>query len=151
MTKYKFYILILSLAIFGCQKKSDSKKKSDEFQTEAQALVDVSKLKADKKFNCNRFIISLYDNGTPISKSYKSFRPFSTKLIYETKDQKVIDDFEKMTKQGKRTGYCCCPDRNYTIAFYDKTNNYQDYYVDTVEFKDKVRIYQSSFQFGHHF
>ena len=149
MTTQKFYILILLLTMFGCQQNSDDKKKSTDKQVQTNASVDKEIRKVEPKFQCSRIIISLYDNTTPASQSYKSYGPFSTELIYETIDQKVLDDFEQMTKQAEKTGYCCCPDRNYTISFYDKTNNYQDYFVDTVEFKDKVRIYQSSFQFSY--
>lgn len=54
-----------------------------------------------------------------------------------------------MTKEGGKTGYCCCPRFHYTIAFYDKTNNYKNYYVDTAEFIDKIRIFQTSYQYSY--
>lgn len=145
----KLYIIIISLTIFSCQQKSDNNQKYVDKQVRTDTAIGQTIVKVEPKFNCSRIIISLYDNTTPTSQSYKSYGPFSTELIYETEDQKVLDNFEQMTKQAKRTGYCCCPDRNYTISFYDKTNNYQDYFIDTVQFKDKVRIYQSSFQFSY--
>lgn len=135
--------------MFGCQQNTDNKQKSTEKQVQTNTSVEKTTTKVEPKFQFNRIIISLYDNTTPESKSYKSYGPFSTELIYETTDKKALADFEQMTNQAERTGYCCCPDRNYTISFYDKTNNYEDYFVDTVEFKDKVRIYQSSFQFSY--
>lgn len=145
MTIQKFYIfkLILLLTILGCQEHSTDK----QIQTKTSVDKKVSKVKP--KHQCSRIIISLYDNTTAPSQSYKNYGTFSTELIFETLDQNIIDDFEQMTMQAKRTGYCCCPDRNYTISFYDKTNNYQDYFVDSVEFEDKVRIYQSNFQFSY--
>ncbi len=143
MKTKEFYLLILLLAVIGCQQNSDDK------QVPTNIPLDKGIVKVEPKLQCNRIIISFYNNTTPASQSYKNYGSFSTELIYETIDQKVIYDFEQMIKQTKRTGYCCCPDRNYTISFYDKTNNYQDYFVDTVEFKDKVRIYQSSCQFSY--
>lgn len=142
MTTQKFYILIVLLTMFGCQQNTDK-------QIQTNTSVDKVTVKVEPKFQCNRIIISLYDNTTPESQSDKSYSPFSTELIYETTDKKTLMDFEQMTRQAERTDYCCCPDRNYTISFYDKTNNYENYFVDTVEFKDKVRIYQSSFQFSY--
>ncbi len=135
--------------MFGCQQSSDDEKKSVNKTIPTNTTIENPIVKAEPKYQCSRIIISLYDNNTPSSQSYKSYGPFSTELIYETKDQKVLDDFDIMTKQAKRTGYCCCPKRNYTISFYDKTNNYQDYFVDIVESKDKVRIYQSDYQFSY--
>ena len=134
MTTQKFHILLtLFLALLGCQQNPDNKIKS-----------------VDKpQYHCSRIIISFYDNTTIENKSYKNYGPFSTERIYETVDQKVLADFEQMTKQADRTSYCCCPERNYTISFYDKTTNFKDYFVDTVEYKDKVIIYQASYQFSY--
>lgn len=135
--------------IFGCQQNSDDKQKSVDKQFQAETTIDQQIIKVEPNFKCSRIIISLYDNSTPPSQSYESYGPFSTELIYQTEDKKVLSNFEQMTKQSTRTGYCCCPDRNYAISFYDKTNKYQDYFVDTVEFKEKVRIFQSSYQFSY--
>ncbi|MBN8695277.1 MAG: hypothetical protein J0L87_02000 [Bacteroidetes bacterium] len=149
MTTSRFYILFLSLTILGCQQNSNDKQKSADKQIQTSETVDKPTEKSETKFHCSRIIISLYDKTIPQSQSEQSYAPFSTELIYETEDPKVLDNFEQMTKQAKRTGYCCCPERNYTISFYDKTYNFQHYYVDTVEVKDKVRIYESSFQFSY--
>ena len=150
MTIDKLFILIISLIMLGCKPSSDDKKKSVDKLIQTNATT-IEKLKVidEPKYQCSRIIISLYDNKIPLSKSYKNYGPFSTELIYETKDQKVLDDFYLMTKQAKKTLYFCCPERNYTISFYDKTSNYQDYFVDMVEFKDKVRISQSDLQFSY--
>lgn len=139
----KFYILILSLTIFSCQQNSQDK------QNRTKETKGTSKKNAEPKFSCSRILVSFYDNNVIPSKSNKNYGTFSTELIYETKEQKIIDEFVQMTRLAFRTGYCCCPKRNYTISFYDKTNNYEDYFVDTIEFKDKVRIYQASFQFSY--
>lgn len=49
----------------------------------------------------------------------------------------------------KLTGYCCCPDVNYTISFYEFNRLFGLYHVDTVRFKDSVRVYDSSFQMSY--
>ncbi len=149
MTPDKLFILIISLTIFGCQQSSDDKKKSVNSAIQTNDTIEKPIVKAEPKYQCSRIIISLCDNENPSSLSYKNYGPFSTELIYETKDQKVLDDFDKMTNQAKRTGYYCCPNRNYIISFYDRTYNYQNYFVDIDEFKDKVRIFQSGLQFSY--
>lgn len=149
MTTQKFYILIFLLTIFSCQQKSNEKQKSSDKDVPINTSIEKEIGKSESKFECNRLIISLYDNTTPASQSYKSYGPFSAEIIYETTDQKVLDDFEQITKQAERTGYCCCPDYNYTISFYDKTNNFENYFVDTVESKTEVRLFQSSYQFSY--
>lgn len=143
MTTCKLYLIIISLTIFGCEQKTR------EHQKQPKKVVGKPLLKKEIDLKYNKIIISYYDNYVPPSSSYKNYGPFSTTKIYEATNEQQFNEFEQILKESKRTGYCCCPKRNYTISFYDKTNNYENYFVDTLEFKDKVRIYQSSFQFSY--
>jgi hypothetical protein len=61
----------------------------------------------------------------------------------------VIRQFEKLLKDTYKHGYCCCPNKGYNILFYDKTNNFKTYFVDTTGSGNDLLIYTYSFQFSH--
>lgn len=71
--------------------------------------------------------------------------------LCEVTDKNQILDFENVFKNGKRTDYCCCPDINYSMYFYQ--NKEKDYFalyhIDTVEFKNKIRIYDTGYQYSY--
>lgn len=103
MTKYKFFLLFLSITLFGCQENTVSKQNSLDKPVQTKVTIEQPIAKVQTKFQCSRIIVSIYDNNTPPSQSYKDYGPFSTELICETKDQKILDLFEQMTKQGEKT------------------------------------------------
>ncbi len=43
-------------------------------------------------------------------------------------------------------GYCCCPKTHYTMKLFDKSKMLKRYNVDTIEVKDKVLIFDTSYQ-----
>jgi hypothetical protein len=137
------------LTIFGCKETPNNNKKSVDKPKKVSITVAKQIEEPKPNYKASRMIITLYDKLIPSSKSTLNYGPFSTDIIYETTDPKILDAFDLMTKHAKRSGYCCCPDRNYTISFYDKTNKYKDYFVDTVESKDNVIIFESSYQFSY--
>ena len=71
--------------------------------------------------------------------------------LCDVTDKNQILDFENVFKNGKRTDYCCCPDINYSMYFYQ--NKEKDYFalyhVDTIQFKNKVRIFETSYQYSY--
>lgn len=107
----------------------------------------------NNKSMCNRILIFSEDSVKGYSdkphRNYSLFAcyPFNNKEIYEISG--TVKQFDSLLKTGKRTGYCCCPQTNYKISFYNNTDEFDNYYVDTLELKDTVRIYQTSFQFSY--
>lgn len=69
--------------------------------------------------------------------------------VYEAKSNKQLKMFKDLFINAERTDYCCCPEENYYVSFYYFENEFFHYYVDTVEFKEKVRIYESSYQYSY--
>lgn len=72
----------------------------------------------------------------------------STKL-YEAKTAKELQGFKDLFENAEKTDYCCCPKENYIISFYYFKNNFNYYLVDTTEFKNKIRIYERSYQYSY--
>lgn len=140
MTIQKIYVVSILLLILGFQCNTNEIPK---------LVLEKLKVKPNPEYHCNRIIV--FQNATSsASFRFDSYNRFSSEFIYETSEQKVLDDFEKMTNEAQNTSYCCCPPASfYNISFYDKTNYYLSYLVDTVEFKDKVRIYEKSYQFSY--
>ena len=75
---------------------------------------------------------------------------FDFKYIkYEAKTKNQLIAFKNLFVNSEKTDYCCCPDQNYSISFYHYQNNFDYYLVDTIEFKNKVRIYDVSYQYSY--
>lgn len=142
MTRQPYIILILISTLFGCNQKTEDNK------VQSKVVIEKKNIKEEIPNKRSKIIITHYDNFIPDSKSTLNYGPFSTDIIYETSDSTILNQFDKMLNDSFKTGYCCCPRENFTISFYDKTNNYENYYVDTLEYRDTVIIYQVSYQFS---
>jgi hypothetical protein len=66
----------------------------------------------------------------------------------ETKDLQQVKFIDSLLNQTPKTEYCCCPNTNYSIAFYNNKTEINTYYADTLEFKNKVRIFEGQYQFS---
>ncbi|MDI1255430.1 MAG: hypothetical protein PSV16_04955 [Flavobacterium sp.] len=71
------------------------------------------------------------------------------KKKYLAETEVEITAFKKLFTNSKKTDYCCCPKENYSVSFYYLRNNFDYYLVDTTEFKDNVRIYETSYQYSY--
>ncbi len=67
--------------------------------------------------------------------------------MYKVKESQ-IGGFEKLFENSNYTGYCCCPETDLSIDFYKDSEKIDNYFVDTIEFKDKVRIFEKSYQYS---
>lgn len=67
--------------------------------------------------------------------------------LYKAKENQ-IEDFKKLFDNSIYTDYCCCPQTNLSIDFYKDSKKIDHYFVDTVEFKNQVRIFEKSYQFS---
>ena len=68
--------------------------------------------------------------------------------LYEAKTTEQLKMFRNLYKNAEKTDYCCCPEENYIISFYSSKDQFDSYAVDTIEFKDKIRIYERDFQYS---
>lgn len=138
MNKIIFFIFILFL---GCQEKSN------KIRNEKLFIYDTY---SKTKSNWNRILIFHYKkskNHYIYDLSSKS-EPFFPDKIFECAGNKEIKLFDELLKKAKKTGYCCCPNSNYLITLYKNTKEYDNYVVDTIEFKDKIRIFHTGYQFS---
>jgi hypothetical protein len=149
MSLNKFFTLLFFLSAFGCQQQPVDESKPSDNRDEVTEIVEEPIKEEAPDYKCSRIRITLHDDSNPTSQSYINYGPFSPEIIFETKSEKIIEKFEQMTSDAERTGYCCCPDHNYLIAFFDGKVNYKEYFVDTLEFADKVRIFQISYQYSY--
>ncbi|WP_431244651.1 hypothetical protein ACQ9BO_10480 [Flavobacterium sp. P21] len=98
--------------------------------------------------NSTQIIIKAYDSTATYKRS-GNIETFTPTKEFKTKNRKQIDDFENIFKNAEKTGYCCCPVSSYSIHFFNKKEELGLFYVDTLDFKDKVRIFEGSFQFSY--
>ncbi len=102
-----------------------------------------------KKFisDSDQLVIKLYDT-TITESSSRNVESFKPKKVFKVNKEKIID-FENIIENSKQTDYCCCPTSVYSISFLKKNKEVVIFYVDTFEFKDKIRIYEGSFQYSY--
>ncbi|KUJ61851.1 hypothetical protein AR687_09810 [Flavobacteriaceae bacterium CRH] len=96
--------------------------------------------------NSTQIIIKTYDSTTK-KRGYIE----SDILLkeFKTENKQQIIDFDKIFVNAEKTDYCCCPISTYSIHFFDQKEELDFFYVDTLEFKDKVRICENSFQYSY--
>ena len=152
-------LLILAILLASCSSQNKSEetivstdsstkdieipeKELSKIKTEYQLAME---LKPRPKYSCDRIIISSYMRKEYSATSTIDYRPFDTESIIDVN----INEFNLLLKKAKETGYCCCPERNYQILFFDKMNNYETYLVDTTSDKEQVRIFEGSYQYSY--
>jgi len=93
----------------------------------------------------DQIVIKLYDST--VEKQITSTESNPKKIFNVSKEK--IQNFKSIFKNAKKTGYCCCPISNYSISLLDDNEEFGLFYVDTTEFKGKVRIYDCSYQYSY--
>ena len=73
---------------------------------------------------------------------------FENKVIFKTEKSEGIKKFEKLFENSDYTDYCCCPETNYCIDFYKDSKKIDSFFADTLEFKNKIRVFESGFQYS---
>ncbi|WP_337964755.1 hypothetical protein [uncultured Flavobacterium sp.] len=134
----KHFVLFLVLfSIFGCSSKTQ-----DTFQN----------IWEDFSFNrtvsnSTQIVIKAYDSTLTNKRiNVEAYIPTKT---YKTSTKKQLEDFDKIFVNTEKTDYCCCPRSSYSIHFLNKKEELDCFYVDTIEFKNKVRICETSYQFSY--
>ncbi len=69
--------------------------------------------------------------------------------IYIAKNTQLIEEYKKLLRNSKETGYCCCPEQHMSISLFADNDNFNTFYVDTIELKNEVRIFQVSYQYSY--
>jgi len=95
----------------------------------------------------SQITIKLHDS-TEINKQSRNIEFLRAKKTYNVLDKKMID-FKRMFENAEMTGYCCCPIPSYSISFLENNKKVNIFYVDAFQFKDKVRIYEGSYQYSY--
>ncbi len=133
MKNYLFIFLFLIITS-SCNQIADM---STKIQHDYEFNQDIS--------NTNRIVIRTKKpnqiEGTREEKSFEN-------NYLETKNLQQVKFIDSILNQTPKTKYCCCPDTDYSIAFYNNKAKIATYYADTLEFKNKVRIYEASYQFS---
>ena len=65
---------------------------------------------------------------------------------YIAKNKTQIEKFKKLFNNAERTAYCPDSKSNFMIAFYYNQTKIDYYYADTMKIKDKVIVFQKSYQ-----
>lgn len=126
--KSRFACLVMVIVLSGCRAKSE----------------DTGNPFNNKTVEFDKIMVSSY---TPNRQADKHHHDTTiTALTYESYDKELIREYEEMTATSEKTGYCCCPHFNFVISFYSGDDEYNKSHVDTVEFKDRVRIFQQFYQ-----
>jgi hypothetical protein len=97
--------------------------------------------------NSTQIIINVYDS-TLTTKRFDA-ESYILKAAYKTKTKKEVEDFDKIFVNVEKTDYCCCPKIVYLIHFLNQKKEIDVFCVDTTEFKNKVRIFEGSYQFSY--
>lgn len=130
--------IFISILTFSCNTKTENPLEEffDDFS--------FKKIIADS----DKIIIRLYDSKETEKRSgmLDSFPPKKTFKIIGS-DQ--IESFREIFHEAQQTYYCCCPTANYSISFLENEEVLDVFYVDTIQFKDKVRIYEGSYQYSY--
>lgn len=137
MKKYVILLLVL-FSIISCNNKT---------------LSTIENLMDNFSFNrtisnSTAIIIKLYDTAVT-KKRVSDVESFTSKKEFKVLNRKQIEAFSEIFINAEKTGYCCCSTAIYSIHFLNQKEELDLFYVDTLEFKDKVRIYEDSFQYSY--
>lgn len=141
-------IIFIFIIFVGCQEKNNKNKETHNKIRNEKLFIYDTYLKS--KSNWNRILIFHYKESKRHYKydlSSKS-EPFFPDKIYECSSNNEIKLFDELLKKAERTGYCCCPNSNYLITFYNNTKEHKNFVVDTIESKNKIRIFDTGYQFS---
>lgn len=130
------FLILFSVFIISCSKKT---------QNTIDDLYDNFSFNSTLS-NTTQIIIKQYDSTTT-NKTIDVEKYLPNKEFKTTKEQ--VKDFEIIFENAEKTGYCCCPKSSYTVHFFNGSQELDIFYVDTLELKDKVRIFETSYQYSY--
>ncbi|MBB4803054.1 hypothetical protein HNP37_003129 [Flavobacterium nitrogenifigens] len=140
LSRVKIYVFLIlaSVFIFSCDYKS---------QSTIENLLDNFSFNTTLS-NSTQIIVKAYDSTVTYrrSGSIESFNPIKE---FKTHNKQQVKDFESIFENAEKTSYCCCPTSSYSLHFFNQKEMLALFYVDTLQFKDKVRVYEGSFQYSY--
>jgi hypothetical protein len=156
MMKKLIYIFfsVLILILISCSDKITEEKEIkentnvDTNETKIEnikakgAVIDNFKVTDLKSYD--RVICTPYSNKT-IDRSWINFAPFSKEFVLDI----APISFLSMLSDAEKTGYCCCPERNLLLMFFDKDLNSRKVFIDTISSDKVVRLYESGYQYSY--
>ncbi|OXB22538.1 hypothetical protein B0A80_15630 [Flavobacterium tructae] len=132
-----FLIILFSILIISCEKKT---------QTVINNIWDNISFN-NTLSNSTQIIIKVYDSTLTNKRiNVESYTPVKE---LKTVIKKQVENFETIFIKSEKTGYCCCPKSTYSIHFRNQKEELDFFYVDTLEFKNKIRIFEKSYQYSY--
>lgn len=133
-----FLAILISILLFSCDSKIEKTFEdiNDNFSFNKT------------KSNSTEIIIKLYDT-TLTKRKITDVEFFTSKKEFKAINKQQLESFDKVFINAEKTGYCCCPTAIYSIQFLNKKEELDLFYVDTLQFKSKVRIYEKGLQYSY--
>lgn len=143
--KYVFFFILI-LSINSCDNSALNKLEEKKNSINVEEKNVNNKINtSDKKLNFKTDKI-IFARDVNTGNNFWGISDF--KYISQITDSSKINYFENLLDKSYKKGYCCCPNRGYSILFFDKTNNYKTYFIDTVGSQDYL-IFTTDYQFSH--
>ena len=136
--KRAFFLILTLIFIVSCNSK---------IENTLEDFIDnysFNKIKSNSK----EIIIKLYDT-TITKKRITDIEFFPSKKEFKAINKQQLESFDRLFINAKKTGYCCCPTAIYSIHFLNKKEELDLFYVDTLQFKNKVKIYEKGLQYSY--
>ncbi|SHM84353.1 hypothetical protein [Flavobacterium saccharophilum] len=131
-------LILIAILIFGCNSK---------FENTLEDFIDNYSFNKTKS-NSKEIIIKLYDT-TITKRRITDVEFFASKKEFKAINKQQLENFDRLFINAEKTGYCCCPLAIYSIHFLNKKEELDLFYVDTLQFKNKVRIYEKGLQYSY--
>lgn len=97
-----------------------------------------------KIFNTTKIILAEY-----FQEKYNFWGQSNYSNVIEWSGAEQIEKFEKLLKETIQSSNLGYPTQGFVLTFYDKDLNYRTYFIDTLESKSFVEIYNITFEFSH--
>ncbi|RKR08642.1 hypothetical protein C8C83_0225 [Flavobacterium sp. 90] len=136
--KKAFIIILISILLLSCSNKT---------QYVVENIFDNFSFNSTLS-NSSEIVIKVYDSTITHNRSGSLESLIPTKE-FKIKKRQQLEDFENIFAKAEKTSYFCCPTSTYSIHFLNQKDTLDLFYVDTLEFKDKVRIFESSYQYSY--
>ncbi|MFB3388879.1 hypothetical protein [Flavobacterium sp. LAR06] len=136
--KRAFFLILTLIFIVGCNSK---------IENTLEDVIDNYSFNKTKS-NSKEIIIKLYDT-TITKRRITDVEFFPSKKEFKALNKQQLESFDRLFINAKKTGYCCCPTAIYSIHFLNTKEELDLLYVDTLQFKNKVRIYEKGLQYSY--
>lgn len=133
-----FLLILTSILIVSCNSK---------IENTLEDIIDNFSFNKTKS-NSTEIIIKLYDTTTT-KRRVTDVEFFVSKKEFKVINKQQLESFDKIFINAEKTGYCCCPTAVYSIHFLNKKEELDLFYVDTLQFKNKIRIYEKGLQYSY--